>query len=152
MAKSRRRKLIQSAAYFMLCECKNHGHIVFADGSSSMEVCSIQAALMEMEDGLEAGRLLTEEVAELKRQIQHSGLSDKVNVGDVAMAMDELAEAVSREAGLHSWSPAYPPPQAPRPAREPELMPVVVVSTPSRLKEDQPPAGGLLFLLIITLK
>ncbi|MGH7249707.1 MAG: hypothetical protein ACREGC_01920 [Minisyncoccia bacterium] len=66
--------LIKSAAFFKVCECGKHGHIVFSNRLNGLEVCSIEGGMKELKGAQNDNRLFQEEVPELKRQILRSSL------------------------------------------------------------------------------
>ena len=69
--------IIASAAFFKVCTCNGHGHIVFSDGSHGREVYSIAASIEELNQAQSQGKLTEEEIPELRRQILNSALSSK---------------------------------------------------------------------------
>lgn len=79
-----------AAAHFSVCKkCHRHGRIIFADGSKSSEICSIEAAIFEAGLAHQDGKLSKEEIPQLWRQIDQSGLAESINLGDVLVAAGE---------------------------------------------------------------
>jgi hypothetical protein len=69
-------RIIPSAAYFKPCQiCGVHGHIVSSCGRRSKEFCSQEIGLRTLEEGVERGYILGDEIHELRRQIFASSLS-----------------------------------------------------------------------------
>ena len=90
--RSGRKSVIPSAAHFVLCEdCREHGRIVFSNGSRSDECCSIDVALFHLQSGLELGLMQEVEVPFLRAQINESGLDPDIGPKDLSVAMLELA-------------------------------------------------------------
>ncbi|OGG67960.1 hypothetical protein A3E99_01345 [Candidatus Kaiserbacteria bacterium RIFCSPHIGHO2_12_FULL_54_16] len=69
------KKIIARAAFFTLCtECRCHGHVICADGTTSNEFATISGGLKELTDLVLAEKVAEDEMLEVKRQIKESGL------------------------------------------------------------------------------
>ena len=83
-------------AHFEICDCGQHGHIVFSDKSKGNEVWSESEALAQLEQAAKDGKLLSVEVLILKKQI----LDFRLPSADFPTIMDvmyELAHQPTRE-------------------------------------------------------
>jgi hypothetical protein len=69
--------IIGSAAHFVVCDCGTHGRIVLADGSTTNEVASIQAALAVMDALIKGNHVTDVEVPILRWQINSSRLPNE---------------------------------------------------------------------------
>ncbi len=96
-------KIIPSAAYFKACEiCGVHGHVVSSCGRKSGEFCSKELGLRALEEGIERGYILGEEVHELRRQILASSLyrtdADTDFLTKLMMTSCDILRDITREA------------------------------------------------------
>jgi len=66
--------VIESAAYFQLCDCGEHGRIVTASGFLGLEVCSRDEALLSLARCLKVGIVASDEMFEVGEQIGSSSL------------------------------------------------------------------------------
>lgn len=69
--------IIVSAAYFKLCPCRTHGHIIFSDKSKSADVYSIKDGVSEVEKAKRKDVISEFEIQELLRSISIFGLPNE---------------------------------------------------------------------------
>ena len=90
------KKLILLSAHFKVCDCGQHGKVVFPNGKESDDVLS-KADAMTLIDKLRKGkRVSREEVLALKEQVNGSSLPDQFQVRKRAL-LNLLAQVATHQ-------------------------------------------------------